>query len=140
MRRLVAGAFLILAAWAPAGAVECFTPARWQPKLVQTVMDKNGNFIHDSLDALDPLGRGGGNCPGCVGVAPGAGLVDIKVFGPELPILPAVLGGMQAVIRNKQQLEIDVVNMSYANCLATDGTDTSSPCSRTRWCSGAWSR
>jgi len=274
MRTLVAALSVILASWAPAGAVECFTPARWQPKLMQTVMDENGNFLHDSLDALDPryivdvvvdlnrcaddvdlarlaafgdialagevvsfvvlervavarlaelvadpqvafveaepatspmldvsrqvvradqvqmsygydgtgvhiaildtgvddgthvglpasayvggvdcsitppscvlsanpddlasfgshgtsvagvaLGRGGGDCPGCVGVAPRAGLVDVKVFGPQLPILPAVLGGMHAVIQDKQQLGIDVVNMSFANCLATDGTD-----------------
>ena len=59
-----------------------------------------------------------------VDLQPGASLVDVKVFDLGVPILPAVLGGMQAVLRHKKfGLDIDVVNMSYANCLSSDGTD-----------------
>jgi subtilisin family serine protease len=82
------------------------------------------SFSHGTSVAGVALGRGGGNCPGCVGMAPGANLFDVKVFGQGLPILPAVLGGMAGVLRGKKLgLEVDVVNMSFANCLATDGTD-----------------
>ena len=47
-------ALTIGAAASIANAHECLTPREWQPRLRNTPYDRNGNFIHDTLDELPP--------------------------------------------------------------------------------------
>ena len=54
MRRLATITVLAPLVALPTQAWECFSPREWQPKLFDTVMDENRNFIHDALDALPP--------------------------------------------------------------------------------------
>ena len=52
--RIVLLAALAAFATVDVGAIECFTPDRWQPKLTGTPFDGDGNFVEDTIDELPP--------------------------------------------------------------------------------------
>lgn len=57
----------------------------------------------------------------CAGVAPGAGLLDIRV-GAFSPNFAAVPGAIDFLITQRAAFNIHAANLSFGNCTADDGT------------------
>jgi hypothetical protein len=80
------------------------------------------NAVEENDDISDCSGHGtavAGIAAGAEGVAPGAGIVAVKVFGGPsgcgAATLSDVLAGIDWTISNARRLKIDVVNMSLAD-------------------------
>jgi subtilisin family serine protease len=81
---------------------------------------------HGTLVASIALGRGGGECPACVGIAPGAGLVDIRVGKPGfIPSTWTLVMALETMLKMNRKLGwgVDVLNMSIGSCSPSNGTD-----------------
>lgn len=65
---------------------------------------------------------GGGPPANCAGVAPDAGLVDVRIYDSALNHDQKDLAeGLDWIGDNAEQLKIGVANLSYANCVNDDG-------------------
>ncbi|MDQ3952553.1 MAG: S8 family serine peptidase, partial [Actinomycetota bacterium] len=83
--------------------------------------DSNDHGTHVSSIAA---GEGDGN-PAMAGVAPGAGLVSVRV-GNSGTTVSALDASLEWVLANKSVYGIEIVNMSLNGSIASDGTDTTS--------------
>ena len=79
--------------------------------------DPNDESGHGTLVATVALGRGAPDGT-FKGVAPGAGLIDLKIFRGENNTNPAgaTEAAVEWVILNSETYPVQVVNMSFSNC------------------------
>jgi serine protease AprX len=92
--------------------------------------DDNG---HGTLVASIALGRPVASSTICDGVpsgiAPGAGLIDIRITDKSGGISKSsVLRALETVIEKRVEWSIRVANMSFGDCKASNGTDVQSSC------------
>jgi hypothetical protein len=84
--------------------------------------DQHGHGTHVAGIALGT----GGSTQTYRGVAPGAGLVDVKVFQGASGLVGDMLAGFEAVIDHRVSLNIGVVNASFGVDAASNGLDAAS--------------
>jgi subtilisin family serine protease len=88
-----------------------------------SIQDPDDGFGHGTHVAGIALGRPVA-CPGgtCRGVAPGAGLVDIRIFDAVGgTTADAPFDGLELAIQNRVLWNIGVINMSFGDCTDSNG-------------------
>jgi subtilisin family serine protease len=101
----------------PGGYCEAF------PACAETNPDDD--LGHGTHVASVALGRGGGDCPDCKGVAIAAGLVDVKVFSAvRTAFQESFLVALEELLDRRESWGVGVLNMSLGiSCDPSNGTD-----------------